>query len=137
MHINGVPVETRLTVSLALLLALAIVGALGVLVVKYLSRDSDVDGGVFQAIAWAGLVAWLVPMLGIMIATMASVFAERADRHRRLYSWMSYVGGVLALANAAAGPLLETAHTSNRCAYAAQERWTAAEVTANCGAGAS
>ncbi|MEO7687904.1 MAG: hypothetical protein ABIS51_01360 [Sphingomonas sp.] len=140
LHRAGTSADQRLAAALATIIALVIGYPIGLLIGHFISRDSDVDTIGFRAIAWLSLVGWLMPVVGFALSAMVWLFSRRSQEHRSLYWWLSLICGLLAMANAAAGPLLQsngaffrsTIRSTERCPYAARENWSMSDVHAYC-----
>jgi len=125
----GVPLQTALAAVFALSLAAAIGYPIGLLVGHFISCDSDVDTPGFRVIAWANLLAWIVPAVGMALSAMTWLFYRRSEENRALYWWLSLAGGLLALASAViGGGIAANQRTIDRCPFAAREHWSHAEA---------
>jgi len=139
-HSAGVPIEAVLAAALATTIAMVIGYPIGLLIGHFISRDSDVDTTGFRVVAWLGLVGWLLPVVGFAFSAMAWLFYRRSEEHRIPYYCLSLACGLLAMANAAAGPLLHskgplfrsTVRSTERCPYAAQEGWSRSDAETYC-----
>lgn len=124
------------------MLAATVGWALGSLTGYYLSRDSDVDQPGFQLATWVNFLAWIVPIVGTSVAYMTLKFSKRSDAYRLRYLLLAWFGYLCAVVNAGWGavsaerakertPIFEqpgwvatnTVHSTERCQYAAIERW--------------
>lgn len=147
----GVSFETMLTEIISIVVALVIGCPLGLLAGHLISRDSDVDTTAYRVIAWANLVSWLAPVIGMTVSSITYQFSRRSYIKRKQYWWLSFVGGMLAFANAGIGGAIEmTRHregipttpidghsltaerSAARCAFAAQEAWSNADFETYC-----
>ena len=125
----GVPLQTALAAVFALCVATIIGYPIGLLVGHFISRDSDVDTPGFRLIAWANLLAWIVPAVGMALSAMTWLFFRRSEENRTLYWWLSLAGGLLALASAAVGGgMAASQRTVDRCPFAAREHWSNADL---------
>ena len=139
-HSAGVPVEAVLAALLAITIAFVIGYPIGLLIGHFISRDSDVDTTGFRVVAWLGLVGWLLPVVGFALSAMVWLFYRRSQEHRILYWWLGLTCGLLAMANAAAGPLLHangplfrsTIRSTERCPQAARENWSRSDLETYC-----
>ena len=152
LRLAGVPFEA----FLALLVAVVIGWPLGWFIGSLIGEETDVDTGRFKAIGWANLIAWLVPIAGIAVASLTSSVAKESIRSRLFYDAMSFVGYLLVAVSvplyvhllksqpaqmdtpevAAAPPFSDHKASSERsfarCPYALVERWTEEEIETNC-----
>jgi len=150
-RLDGVSFETMLAAIISIAIAMVIGCPLGLLAGHLISRDSDVDTTAYRVIAWANLVSWLVPVIGMTVSSVAYQFSRRSYAKQQLYWWLSLVGGMLAFANAGIGGAIEMTaqhkglpttpidrHSSTaersaaRCAFAAQEAWSNADFETYC-----
>ena len=140
LHRAGTSADQRLAAALATVIALVIGYPIGLLIGHFISRDSDVDTTGFRVVAWLSLVGWLMPAVGFALSAMVWLFSRRSQEHRSLYWWLSAICGLLAVANAAAGPLLHgsgplfrsTVRSTERCPQAARENWSDSDLEAYC-----
>lgn len=128
----GVSFHTAMTGLAAIVIAMVAGYPIGLLVGHFISRDSDVDTFGFRAIAWANILGWVLPPIGLALSAMTWLFYRRSEEDRTLYWWLSLIGGLLALASVIVGVARDSRRTSDRCAFAAQEHWSKAEFETNC-----
>jgi len=76
---------------------------LGLLVGHYVSRDTDVDATAYRVVAGVNLVAWALPVVGMMLSAVTMQFSRRSDSFPTLYWWLAAIGAWGALANAGIG----------------------------------
>lgn len=99
----GVPFEARMAALLAAIFIIVIGCPLGALVGYFLAKDADVDTQGFKIIAWSGLIGWMIPIVGAMIATMAYMFKRRSTFNESFYNNLANIAGLLAVTNAIIG----------------------------------
>ncbi|MBD3729736.1 MAG: hypothetical protein IE933_08530 [Sphingomonadales bacterium] len=152
LRFAGVPIET----FLALALAIAIGWPLGWFIGTLIGDETDVDNGLFKAIGWANLVAWIIPFAGIAVAKLTSSVGKESIKSRLFYDTMSIAGYALVIVSvlflvpwmmsersqsghsyAASMPrypdhVASSERSFARCPYAIIENWTAEEVQINC-----
>lgn len=139
-HRAGTPSDAVFAAELAAAIALTVGYPIGLLIGHFISCDSDVDTTGFRVVAWLGLVGWLLPVVGFALSAMVWLFYRRSQEHRSLYWWLSLICGLLAMANAAAGPLLHargplfrsSVRSTERCPQAARENWSESDLKTYC-----
>ncbi len=150
LRVGGVPGETVAAATFAAAFAVVIGYPLGWLAGHFMARDGDVETGGFRLVAWANLLSWLVPVVGMALSAVTWQFSRHAQAKRRLYMWLSTAGGSLAAVNAGFGgattPLqsqatstqqaaiapLAAERSKSRCAFAAIEAWPAEDFERLC-----
>jgi hypothetical protein len=139
----GLSLSVMVAAALGIGIAVAIGWPLGALTGHILSRDSDVDGRAFQLVAWANLVAWIIPIVGMTVSYMTTRFSKQSDYYQLRYWLLASIGGLFAVANAGWGSasaqiakeqitLVEQSdgvrsggvRSTERCEFAAIERWS-------------
>jgi hypothetical protein len=96
----NIPSDVMHAATLAGLLVVAIGWPIGFLIGRYLSHESDVDTQAFKVVAGVNLIAWLIPVVGMVLSTMTLQFSKRSDGARIFYWSLAAIGGWGALANA-------------------------------------
>jgi hypothetical protein len=95
-----IPSDVMHAATLAGLLIVAIGWPIGFILGRYLSHDSDVDTRAFKVVAGVNLIAWLIPVIGMVLSTMTLQFSKRSEAARIFYWSLAAIGGWGALANA-------------------------------------
>ena len=95
-----VPSDMMHAATIAGLLVVAIGWPIGFIVGRFLSHDADVDARSFKVVAGINLIAWLIPVIGMVVSTMTLQFSKRSDAARMFYWSLAAIGGWGALANA-------------------------------------
>ena len=140
---------------IAALIVFAIGWPIGWVLGSFIKDDTDVDVGRFKAIGWANLIAWIIPVVGIIVARLSASVGNESIKSKFFYDGMSIVGYGLAIFNVALyTPLTEAEEreleqyyaeqpadlsiptggerSSDRCEYAAIEGWSQIEVEVYC-----
>lgn len=97
------PIEVKMAAFFAGILVVVIGSFIGGLAGWYLARDADVDTTGFKVIAWFGLIAWVIPILGGTIATMSYMFKRQSTLNVSLYNNLGNIVGLLAFTSAFIG----------------------------------
>lgn len=98
-----VPTEAKMAALFASVLVAVVGGLIGGLAGWYLARDADVDSKGFKIIAWLGLIAWVIPIVGGTLATMTYMFKRRSTFNESFYNNLGNIAGLLAVTNAMIG----------------------------------
>lgn len=98
-----VPIEAKMAAFFASVLVVVVGGLIGGLAGWYLAKDADVDSTGFKIIAWCGLIAWVIPVVGGTLATMSYMFKRRSTFNESFYTNLGNIAGLLAVTNAMIG----------------------------------
>ena len=88
---------------LGMWLALGAAAAVGWLIGRVISHRVDGDGRGALIAAWMLTVAWLIPVVGIMLASIVTELADVARRRRYLLFGLSWLCLIASCINGAAG----------------------------------
>jgi hypothetical protein len=98
-----VPFVVMVAGLIAAVLAWIIGYPFGLLVGHFVTRDTDVDTMPYRVVAGVNLVAWAVPVVGMMVSAITMQVSRRSDSAPTLYWWLAAIGAWGALANAGMG----------------------------------
>ncbi|MEM7688027.1 MAG: hypothetical protein AAF291_03315 [Pseudomonadota bacterium] len=140
---------------IAVLFVFAIGWPIGWILGSFIKDGTDVDVGRFKAIGWANLIAWIIPIVGIIVGRLSASVGNESIKSKFFYDGMSIVGYGLVILNVALyTPLTDAAkrevnqynaeqpadmvipmkgeRSSERCEYAALEGWSEVEFEIYC-----
>jgi hypothetical protein len=150
LRLAGVPLETFLVLIGALVIGWPIGWGIG----TFIRDETDVDTDGFKAVAWANVIAWIFPILGMAVASLTSSIAKESMKSRLFYDGMSILGyGLVVVSVALYVPLIipdsdcpdlpervaqipkaipSGKRSFARCPYAAAEGWSRIEIETYC-----
>lgn len=118
----------------AILVMFVIGWPIGLLVGRLLANNADVDAIPFRVIAGANLVAWLVPVVGMLLSNMTLQFSKRSDTKRIYYWTLAAIGGWGAIANAgiSGGNQFRFDQIQESCRAASPANWSREDIENFC-----